>query len=489
MPDNLWPLQLSALTVRPLLTDIDLNLDHAKASDATISLGSESGHFDVTESITSYDDVFEIAKPTEATAVDDDDGGVGGVFPPALGPLRREQTQNLGNILLPAEICTGKDKVVHDSSVNDQLGDRCIVDTAPGATLKDEDQDLLVVKVDQRFGSGCYGDKHAISNTARSSRTEVANDSKSNEGSSLVKASCRNPNGSAFEAKEVIQRVERLSILPDSTTANHSPGIKTQSVSGPFTATVESLMPVGHLCATEDRSLPMKAQWRTSSSLRVSNIARQTQVHELDGAIHRFMPPNRIIYFGVDENSFTHGGVPKDVTIRIIRAADVIAQLIGSKRLGIKFQYKPNSASNVFNIQYDPNLGPHTLADAFFPSDSRETWQLRISKSLAFAETGKSGYLDYIPNILAHEFAHILGLRHWNAGFDLAELREPSVLWPETVERSRISVMNNGVHPNHVRFSEEDFRVIGEIYSFANGDFCAGRKIVDVDPYAVSCKL
>lgn len=167
------------------------------------------------------------------------------------------------------------------------------------------------------------------------------------------------------------------------------------------------------------------------------------------------MQPDRIIYFGVDKDSFKRGRVPRDVTKRIISAADGIAQLIRSKNLGIKFEFRPDSASNIFNIRYDSNLGLDTLARAFFPSDSRKTWQLRISKSLALSKTGKSGYLDYIPNILAQEFAHILGLRHWNAGFDPAELREPSVLWPETIERSRISVMNTGVHPNHMRFSEE----------------------------------
>lgn len=481
-------MQLSALAVRPLLIDIDLNLDHAQGSDATISLSSECDYFNITNSITSYDNASEIPKQTEAKAVDDDDGGEVGALSPAYGPLRSEQNQKLGKFLLPAEICTSKDKVVHGACVNDQPGDRGIVETASGVALKDEDQDPLAVKIDQRIGSGRYGDKHGNNDTAQSPRTEEANNCESNEDSSLVKGS-RMQTKSAFEATEMIQRVERLSVLADLATSSHSPGIKKSSVAEPFAAIVDNLMPVKHLCATEDRPLPTEPQWRALSSLHVSNIARQTQVHELNGEIHRLIPPDRIICFGVDENSFKCGGVPQEVTMRIISAADGIAQLIGSKRLRIKFEYRPGSASNVFNIRYDPNLGLDTLAHAFFPSDSRKTWQLRISKSVAFSEAGESGYLDYIPNILAHEFAHILGLRHWNAGFDLAELREPSVLWPETIERSRLSVMNTGVHPNHMRFSEEDFRVISEIYSFANGDFYAGRKIVDVDPYAVSYKL
>lgn len=419
------PLQFSTLTVRPVLPDLELDLDNAEGSDAIISL-SKSGHFGVTESIITrnQDNLTEITRPTEATAVGEDDCGVDGALFPVCGPLHSQGNQHLDNLLFSAEVCNGKETLVYGACVNAGPTNNNVVDAAPGFASKTSHHDPLAVKLNQSIGPGRYG---------------------------------------------------------------HKP--KKCSESGLSAAAVDNLMPVEHLCATEDGSPPTRAQWKASLPPCVCNTARQTQVHELDNAIHRLMPPNRIICFGVDEDSFRYGRVPNDVTKRIISAAVRIEQVIKSQNLGINFQYSPDSASNVFNIRYDSSLGPSTLAQAFFPSDSRETWQLCISRALAFFKSGKNGLLDYIPNILAHEFMHILGLRHWNAGFDPGELREPSVLWPNTIARSRISVMNTGMHPNNVRLSEEDFRVIGEIYSFADGDFYAGRKIVDVNPYAGSYKL
>lgn len=486
MSKSLWPLQFSALAVQPsLLSD----LAHTEGSDTAISLSSESDHFDVTESIINHDNVSEITKPTEVTVVDNDDDGIDGALFPVYGPIRSKESQHPDNFLLPAEICTGKEKVVHGACSNDEPSNCGIVDAAPGVTPTDKDSDSLAIQFNQGIGPGRYGHKLGISDTAQSPRTEEGNDAKPNEGSSLLNASWKHPNESTFEYSKVIQRAERLGVMPDLAMSDDSPGVKQSSVSDLFATTVSSLMPVKHICVTEDRSSPTGAQWKALSSPHVLNTARQTQVHELNGAIHRLMPPGRIICFDVDEESFTCGGVPNNFTKRIISAAERVAQVIESQNLGINFEYKPDSASNVFNILYDPNLGPSTLAQAFFPSDSRKIWQLRISSGLAFSENAKSGPLDYIPNILAHEFTHILGLRHWNAGFDPVELREPSMLWPKTIERNRVSVMNTGVHPNCIRFSEEDFQVIREIYSVANEDFCAGHKIIDVDPSIWSHKL
>lgn len=491
MSDCLQHLQCSALAIRPVLPDLDLDLDHAEGSDATISLSNDSEHFDVTETMMtcSQDRLTEITGPTKATTVDDDDYGVDGILFPVCGPLRGQGNQHLDNVLFSAETCTGKTLMVPGACINDRPTDRGIVDVAPGFTPTDEDDDPFAVELNQSIGQGRYDHKLRISDTAQSSRMRE-HDTKSNEDSSLLNASWKHPDESTLEATKVIQRAEGLDFLPGSDTSGHLPGVKEFSESGPFATTaVDNLMPVEHFCATEDRLPLTEAPWEASLSPCVSNTARQTQVHELNNAIHRLMPPDRIICFGVDAHSFTYSGVPNDVTKRIFSAAVRIAQVIKTQKLGINFEHRPDSASNVFNIRYDSSLGPSTLAQAFFPSDSRETWKLCISKGLAFSQSGKNGLLDYIPNILAHEFMHILGLRHWNAGFDPGELREPSMLWPNTVARSRISVMNTGMHPNYVRFSEEDFRVIGEIYSFANGDFCAGRKIVDVDPYAGSSKL
>lgn len=135
-----------------------------------------------------------------------------------------------------------------------------------------------------------------------------------------------------------------------------------------------------------------------------------------------------------------------------------------------------NSAPKVFNIRYDQTLGHTILAQAFFPSQSRKDWQLCIGPDLV--DKRSYDYLRYIPNVTAHEFAHILGLGHWDAGFN--DLNVPSMLWSGTIERSRESVMNTGVHPRQVRFSDEDLQVIRET---AHGDLRAGRMIIDINPF------
>lgn len=231
-------------------------------------------------------------------------------------------------------------------------------------------------------------------------------------------------------------------------------------------------MPAKHICVTEDESLRY-----------FPNAARETQVHQHEDAIHRLMPPNRIIGFSVDKSSFRQGGVPDKVTYSITKAAGEVASAIADQDLGIKFAYRPNSASNVFDIRFDPKLGHGTLARSFFPSDPRTSWELGISTLLAFSGPD-THYMLHLRNILAHEFAHILGLRHWNA--DTREASEPSFHWPNTEKGSRTSVMNTIQGEDDLKkmwFSEEDFRVIKEIYFLKEGKKFAGRNIVDVDPW------
>ncbi|KAL2277301.1 hypothetical protein FJTKL_00141 [Diaporthe vaccinii] len=132
-------------------------------------------------------------------------------------------------------------------------------------------------------------------------------------------------------------------------------------------------------------------------------------------------------------------------------------------------------------IRYDPGITGDTLALAFFPSDAREHWQVRISYK-ATVSCVFGGRLEYMHNILAHEFMHILGFRHWNAGFDEDEMQLPSVNLPGTLDRDRKSVMFTSVH-DRLWFNREDYRAIRMVYSAPSGDRVGGCLIVNVDPY------
>lgn len=178
----------------------------------------------------------------------------------------------------------------------------------------------------------------------------------------------------------------------------------------------------------------------------------------------------------MDRDSFKCGCIPDDVTDRVVSAAREIVPRIEGEELGMKFFDCPNSALNAFDILYDQSLKRQSLVRAFFPSDSRADWKLRISKTLVFSKS----QLDYLPNIITHEFMHILGLRHWDAG--TCEAEERSFQWPNTKWQNKDSFMITGVHLSMTWFFPEDFRVVREIYSYENGDVVAGRDIINVQP-------
>lgn len=353
-------------------------------------------------------------------------------------------------------------RVVHGTYANSEPGTGGgYFDPVPYVAEKETDMDPLDIQLDQNperhRQKGIFG----FIDTVQSSDTEDDNDSQSYEGSSLLRfnISWKCSKEGASKAETDIQILDGFGVL-QSTAARDTP------------------MLAPHFCATEDALPPTETLQESLPLAPISETARQTRVHESRGEIRRFMPPDRIIYFGVDLDSFRRGRIPSHITDLVISAARRIAKLYRRQDLGIGFKYARKPVPKVFDICYDPTLSHLVLAQAFFPNQPRRDWRLRIGPGLVGA--GSGDYLYYIENVLAHEFAHILGLRHWDAGFN--ELSVPSVLWSGTIERCRESVMNTGVHPRQVRFSEEDFRVIREIYSAANGDVRAGRRIIDINP-------
>lgn len=200
--------------------------------------------------------------------------------------------------------------------------------------------------------------------------------------------------------------------------------------------------------------------------------------------IHRLKPRAGNIHFDIDASSFLRAGIDGDDVDYITREAREVARQFNSRGLGISFTYAPGASHKVFSIRCDPALPRRILAAAFFPCDKRERRQVRIS-TRAIVSSPDGSFLEFMNNILSHEFAHILGLRHWNAGSK--ETAEKSLLWDGTLDEARDTIMNTNVHPSLLQFSNEDYRVIRELYSLPNGtvmfDGRVGRVIVDVDPY------
>lgn len=249
---------------------------------------------------------------------------------------------------------------------------------------------------------------------------------------------------------------------------------ETQSL-GSFTALLHNSPSHNIACATQSLSASQYYRTASSSSSPLFSSSRHIRLDEQNGSVHRFQPGSTI-HFGIDDATFTQAGLTGYVLRTIEKAAIEVAKVINKQHLRITFAYSPSNSVNAFNIQYAPSLRPDILALAFFPGDPRDRWAVRISPRALFHGTG--GYLDNIKNIIAHEFMHILGMRHWNAGH--AERGEPSFHWPGTRDGDRRSIMNTD--PRKLRFYPADFEALRGFYDLASGAHTDGPTIVDIVP-------
>lgn len=364
------------------------------------------------------------------------------------------------------------------NNLGKDLGDDMLVGATSSFARTGANMDAFANKFEQSIGSGRHNHQLGIIDEVEKPGSDISNvtESKANLTLRSAKASWKHPVESTPAASNDIQKVEELQVLQHLTAGSHFQVAGTSS-SGSFTAALDNKMPAVYFCTTESKHQRPKFLGRRRHGF--SNTARQTRLHDCHSMIYRLMPHSRTICFGMNTESFRREGFTYHVTASINAAIFEVVREFHLMKLGIAFAYKPGSSNNVFNIRYDPSLPDGTLAQAFFPSDPRKNWHLGISRCGALLS---GGYLHYMSNILKHEFTHILGLRHWNAGLSMCELREPSVLWPGTLDGNRDSIMNTGVHPCQLCFSGEDIRVIREVYSAPNGAEVGGRSIFDVIP-------
>lgn len=208
-------------------------------------------------------------------------------------------------------------------------------------------------------------------------------------------------------------------------------------------------------------------------------------MHLHNGKIHRLMPRCRRIHFNVDRESFLDANIPKRTLKIIEKIAKQVAKAFPREYLGSTFIYAPGPGRKVFTIRYDPELyqpgdDKVILAESFFPCNQPQDRQVRLS-SVAVRRGVNGGCLEYMRNILEHEFMHMLGFRHYNAGSN--ERRFPSALLPGTVDGDRDTVMVTHLH-TQMRLTGKDLRAIQYIYSKPNGTLMRGLwEIRDVDPY------
>lgn len=450
----------------------------AGSLDAVRSSGGESGHPNVPESLIGLDDVPEITEQTETTTVDGGDDVDGA---PKLGcdkeyqymykfPPRDDPYDGQANIA----------PVIHFS--RQAFRDGGVIDIVPDFITVGRDRDQLPNKLERTVGSARHYHQLGISDETPGPDTEEASDSQPSE--EPVNALWKHLAETNFEVRETINEVAKLDMLPDSTMSSHPRVVitlphDTKIAFDPFMAAVGGMLPVAHFSTAGGQLPPMEGDWKGTPSS--SDAARRARMNETQGMILRMMPLCREIHFDVDTESFWDAGIQRHTTDRIECAARRVVTEFGKHGLGITFAYVPGPGPKVFRICYDPSIVGDTLALAFFPSDPRERWQVRLSYRAAVS-CAFGGRLECMHNILAHEFMHILGFRHWNAGFDVNEMQVPSVHLPGTADGDWESVMYTSVH-DRLWFNREDYRAIQKVYKAPSGDKMGDCLIVDVDPY------
>ncbi|KAF2963067.1 hypothetical protein GQX73_g10506 [Xylaria multiplex] len=167
---------------------------------------------------------------------------------------------------------------------------------------------------------------------------------------------------------------------------------------------------------------------------------------------------------------------PDDARFTAVKVAEAISMW---KSIGVKFEQVHRSHPATFQIRYLDlpfNTRPDVYAEAFFPQDGRGTL---FVYELAF----QAANMQYLANILAHEFGHILGLRHDFAGDIICkvtgETRESgSVRWGR---RNRSSVMNYFTDLRQYSVKKQDLEELRSFYDFTEEKY-KGRKILKFTP-------
>lgn len=204
---------------------------------------------------------------------------------------------------------------------------------------------------------------------------------------------------------------------------------------------------------------------------RPSSGPAKFRLHAPNG-LADLLTPGSDISFDIDRASFRNARVDAQFSGNVEWAAvSVITEMnqgFAQERIPLNFSFSPNKLNVDFKIYYDPTLEQCTWADAFFPSTPRNVRASPISRcprrSIRIGPLSVSHHSGrrFIRNILAHEFAHVVGMRHWDAG--RFEQDHPSSLLPGSSDCDPNTVMVTGVDPSRIQFWPNDWRYLGEAY-------------------------
>lgn len=183
------------------------------------------------------------------------------------------------------------------------------------------------------------------------------------------------------------------------------------------------------------------------------------------------------VTYTIDDNSFPNQEDAKYA----LDCLSITLKEWQNHQFGLKFKYLAPGSTAAFTLVYradiedaPPRKPNNVLARAFFPSAPPDKRMLFVYQ-LSFTDQ----YRDYLQNVLRHESAHIIGLRHWDA--EWKERGMKSVCFPANADNER-SVMGPFDHLRDIRIHHEDVDSLKKLYALEAGTTIKGFKIVDVTP-------
>lgn len=205
----------------------------------------------------------------------------------------------------------------------------------------------------------------------------------------------------------------------------------------------------GHASASSPGAGPGASFYRCATQPPATGAARLRIGY--DGHIPRWQKGSTIKYI-ICRKSFS------DPDLAILTAAQAVEATHMWQGIGVTFKLVHSDRKATFQIQYRDlprhlprDYASNIFAEAFFPQEGRGT--LFVYK-LALEEENRS----YLANILAHEFGHILGLRH---EFAREAMEIKSVVLGKRNEKS---VMNYFEKPSLWSVQKQDLKDLKGFY-------------------------
>ncbi|KAJ4388589.1 hypothetical protein N0V93_006047 [Gnomoniopsis smithogilvyi] len=214
------------------------------------------------------------------------------------------------------------------------------------------------------------------------------------------------------------------------------------------------------ICATQFAS--------ATSMTENASMPWQIALNVEQKAIYRF-DPSQSITVSIDQDSFSDGGIREPLPVQLLqKGLEYTVEIINHLQLGIRFEICCNGQVGLVQLKYCQDstvqlngLNYISWAQTQFPSPGVKEYTVWIRAPTFWPE-----YVSSIPNILSHEFGHLLGMRHWNA--EKNEAGYPSIQYPPD-DYDEQSIMGRFDHPGQLYFHIKDVAWLKKFYAIEAG--------------------